>query len=215
MTELIHDRGYSAYTIPVRGKQLEPGESEYSRYLWVLERVPRGAKVLDVGCNGGQMLRQLWSHRGIIGVGVDIDPAQIEFARSRVQWPSREPFPLRWHAGPAELVCHDLAEELPFDVVIAGEVIEHVDRVGDFLAACYGALAPEGRLLLTCPTPEGPGGNLWTRPEHRRVFTRAALEEELRAAGFEVVEYATLDKDDYGPTFQCVRCWKAADGRAA
>jgi len=39
----------------------------------VLGWVPRGSKVLDLGCGDGAFLKRLCEERGAVGVGVDID----------------------------------------------------------------------------------------------------------------------------------------------
>ncbi|MFW6032475.1 MAG: methyltransferase domain-containing protein [Phycisphaeraceae bacterium] len=80
----------------------------------VLEHQPKGTKVLEIGCGGGQM--RAWAEdRGLVYVGTDI-------SRTRV----REH--LRRHGGP-DLLCD--AHFLPFadgsfDVVYSAAVTEHL-----------------------------------------------------------------------------------------
>jgi 2-polyprenyl-3-methyl-5-hydroxy-6-metoxy-1,4-benzoquinol methylase len=55
-----------------------------------------------------------------------------------------------------DVVCADLTRaplERRFDVIVAGEVIEHLDRPGDFMRSCAAMLAPGGRLIVTTPNP--------------------------------------------------------------
>ena len=49
----------------------------------VLSWVPEGSRVLDLGCGDGAFLARLSEERGAIGVGVDIDPANLVTAVSR------------------------------------------------------------------------------------------------------------------------------------
>ena len=49
----------------------------------VLSWVPEGSRVLDLGCGDGAFLARLREERGAIGVGVDIDPANLVTAVSR------------------------------------------------------------------------------------------------------------------------------------
>ena len=49
----------------------------------VLSWVPEGSRVLDLGCGDGAFLARLREERGAIGLGVDIDPANLVTAVSR------------------------------------------------------------------------------------------------------------------------------------
>ena len=40
--------------------------------------VPRGARVLDLGCGDGSLLRALWQQREAPGYGVEIDDAEVQ-----------------------------------------------------------------------------------------------------------------------------------------
>jgi len=54
------------------------------------------------------------------------------------------------------VICADLTREpLPqkFEVIIAGEVLEHLDGPGRFMASCAAMLAEGGRLVITVPNP--------------------------------------------------------------
>jgi SAM-dependent methyltransferase len=61
--------------------------------------------------------------------------------------------------GYAELIQGDAAEidnvlaGRKFDTVIAGELIEHLERPYDFLRALRSVLAPGGRVVLSTPSP--------------------------------------------------------------
>ena len=49
----------------------------------VLDWVPTGSRVLDLGCGDGDFLARLRDERNVIGVGVDIDPENIVTAVSK------------------------------------------------------------------------------------------------------------------------------------
>jgi len=49
----------------------------------VLDWVPTGCRVLDLGCGDGDFLARLCDERDVLGVGVDIDPENIVTAVSR------------------------------------------------------------------------------------------------------------------------------------
>jgi SAM-dependent methyltransferase len=87
----------------------------------------------------------------------------------------------------------------PFDVVIAGEVIEHVDRSGDFLTGLHLLTAPEGRLVVTTPNASGllnAGaaalvGYEVNHPDHVTLYSCFTLVNLLERHGWELVEVAT------------------------
>ncbi len=43
----------------------------------IVQWVPRGARVLDLGCGDGSLLRSLWQERGAPGYGVEIDDDSV------------------------------------------------------------------------------------------------------------------------------------------
>lgn len=74
----------------------------------------------------------------------------------------------------------------PFDLVVAFDVIEHVEKDRESLVALRRCLRPEGALVMTVPAHPF----LWSRHDethhHFRRYTRAMLRERLEAAGYEV-----------------------------
>lgn len=116
-----------------------------------------GKRVLDVGCVdhfAAASTRLGWLHREIDSlaarcVGVDLDSPH-----------------LRALAGDGyDVVGHDvndgargLPEELrrQFDVVVAGEILEHLDRPVGLFELARDALVPNGRLVITTPNPYCP-----------------------------------------------------------
>jgi cyclopropane fatty-acyl-phospholipid synthase-like methyltransferase len=47
----------------------------------VLEEAPRPARILDLGCGVGFLLNWLCRQAGVVAVGVDASPGQVEIAR--------------------------------------------------------------------------------------------------------------------------------------
>jgi SAM-dependent methyltransferase len=104
-------------------------------------------RVLDVGCGTGANLTVLLAQRfpGTTFVGIDSDQASIAYA-NRVN-----------SAGNAQyFVEAALSDTGTFDLVIASEVIEHVEDPDAFLNSLRGFLAPDGKLVLTLPNGLGP-----------------------------------------------------------
>ena len=129
----------------------------------------RGARVLDIGCGTGRMVRELLA-RGLDARG--IDPWARE---SGLEAP-------RFAAGQAEAIP---MPDASFDAACAFDVLEHVDDARA-LAEIHRVLAPGGWLFASVPAHAW----LWSvRDElagHRRRYTRRMLRGRVAAAGFEV-----------------------------
>lgn len=96
----------------------------------------RGAVLLDVACGGGLLAPHV-DHLGYAHVGVDLSPAATRIAREH---------------GLAAVVRGDV-NRLPFadgsaDVVVAGEILEHVPDLDRAVAECCRVLRPGGTLVL-------------------------------------------------------------------
>ena len=121
------------------GKRLDFVAGVISRY--------RPARVLDMGCGTGANLTALLAERfqATRFVGVDSDEASIAFAR-------RE----NLH-GNARYILESEAGSLgTFDLVIASEVIEHVEDPDAFLDFLKSRLTADGKIVLTLPNGYGP-----------------------------------------------------------
>lgn len=102
--------------------------------------IPRGARVLDVGCFDGTLFRLLG---GRIAGGLGIDPLAPEGTL-------REGVRLVRGAFPDDMP----ADAGSFDAITAIAVVEHVpsEAAAGFARACARYLAPGGRLVLTVPS---------------------------------------------------------------
>lgn len=105
----------------------------------------RPGRVLDIGCGTGVNLTQplalLFSD--VSFVGVDSDVKSIEFAN-------------RENGAPNVCYLSDKnAAQGQFDLIIASEVIEHVEEPDGFLSYLRTRLTPGGRLVLTLPNGLG------------------------------------------------------------
>ena len=84
--------------------------------------------------------------------------------------------------------------DIRFDLIFAGDVIEHLTNPGLFLAACAEHLKPEGRLLLTTPNTFNlfniAGKLANTEPavnaDHTMYFNHKTLRTLLLKCGFSV-----------------------------
>jgi SAM-dependent methyltransferase len=157
----------------------------------LLGLVGRADRVLDVGCSTGYLAERM-QKQGSTVVGLDVDERSAELARQ---------FCEAVYVGDVETM------ELPFeqgtfDVIVCGDLIEHLRDPQAFLARIRPYLRPEGRLVLSTPNIANWAmriGLLFGRfrytewgildSTHTHFFTRKTLRECLEAAGYRVVVF--------------------------
>ena len=142
--------------------------------------------VLDVGAANGYQRKdlvhaQLAKHARRI-VGIDIDAAAVAGARA-----------LGYDVRLVDAQSVDVGET--FDVVFAGELIEHLSDFSGFLAAARRHLRADGLLVLTTPNAFSIsnfvyriGGKAKVHHEHTCWFCEDTLATLLHRSGFEVTE---------------------------
>lgn len=167
------------------------------RYTWLRDMIVAHApnrRVLDAGCNIGEILRLLLTD-GVIApgdaYGLDIDPTYVEVAGDYVDGATF--FCGAMEYATARTGLRDLG------AVIASEVIEHVHDPRAAIAALVETLAAGGVLLLTTPE-DNPWAHDYARAhphKHRHVFGAAALTALVNSAGLRVLAVSyTLERYD-------------------
>jgi methionine biosynthesis protein MetW len=78
--------------------------------------VPAGARVLDLGCGGGELLAWLQQHKGCSGYGIEIDDANVQACVRR----GVNVIQLNLEEGLA------LFEDRSFDVVLQVDTLQHL-----------------------------------------------------------------------------------------
>jgi SAM-dependent methyltransferase len=156
----------------------------------LLDLVGANRRVLDVGCSSGYLARPL-VERGCAVVGIERDPEAARLARTVCD----------------DVVVGDVEEvDLPFDtasfdVVLCGDLIEHLRDPDAFLARMRPYLRERGRLVLSTPNVANWAIRMsllagrWRYTDrgildrtHAHLFTRSTLLEALRSAGYRPVE---------------------------
>jgi len=104
--------------------------------------------VIDMGCGTGDLLTRPLAERfpTVRFIGLDSDEASLQYARSRPSLSNLTFANVRQMTG----------DGAPIDLIIASEVIEHVELPEEFLGALRGRLDPRGRIILTLPNGYGP-----------------------------------------------------------
>lgn len=150
-----------------------------------LARIRPGERVLDLGCGTGAVAYTLASRGGALVTGIDLAPANVAEAARRFAHPN-----LRFVVGDAS---RDLPPG-PWDVIVASNILEHIEHRVAFLTAAQRATAA-GRWLIRVPMIDRD----WRVPlrkelglfhfsdrTHFTEYTRESFEAEVAAAGLVV-----------------------------
>jgi 2-polyprenyl-3-methyl-5-hydroxy-6-metoxy-1,4-benzoquinol methylase len=169
---LVHDRGLwlarlCAETAPAQVAHIGCTDSPYTE-----ERLMAGAL----------LHQQLLSLAPVTGFDVDADALEV----------------LRTALPHERFVLADVAAGVPeaergrYQLIVAGEVLEHVGDADAFLRGCRRLLRPGGRLCLTVPNACSPkiglralAGREVIHPDHRTYYGPRTLARTLRGADFE------------------------------
>ena len=166
-------------------------ESRLRKCASLIESLPVGC-LLDIGCTTGDWALR-WRARGWTTSGIDVNRDQISLAQT---------------AGVDARFCDLNRDRFPFDdgqfdLIFAGEVIEHLVDTDGFLDEIYRCCKPGGNLLLTTPNlasfenrvrlllgmyPKWLNYNL-TESGHVRGYTPRALKRQLAGHGFRVLRH--------------------------
>ena len=103
-------------------------------------------RVLDVGCGGG-ILSESVARMGPRVLGIDVNTDGIDVARQHADTNYTIKDRIEYKTESLESIVEK--EEGKFDLVIASEVIEHVDCVVDFCGSLARAVAPGGSIIIS------------------------------------------------------------------
>ncbi len=162
------------------------GSSHASMLQMLSELSP--SRILDLGCSGGLFAERARSAGHHV---TGVDAVEVPGVRGRTD---------RFFVADLESGIPDQVGE-GYDVVIAGDIIEHLTRPVAMLKDVHDVLRPGGQLLLSVPN----FGHWYPRLRvatglfgydrrgildntHLRFFTRSTLRRSVRAAGFDIVE---------------------------
>lgn len=158
-------------------------------------RLAAGRRVLHVGCadapyqieqhEQGRLLHGRLARVAATVTGVDLDQAGVDFLT---------------RLGFGDLYCAS-AEDLSvlkhvekFDVVIAGEIVEHLPNPGRSLTEMRCMLRPGGRLVVTVPNAlsfkvalRALAGREWVHPDHLYYFSPSTLTRLMERSGLRPV----------------------------
>jgi SAM-dependent methyltransferase len=166
-------------------------ESRLRKCSSIIESLPAG-NLLDIGCSRGDWAQQ-WQEKGWKAAGIDINSDQVSLAKG---------------LGVNAYVCDLNRDTLPFgdgefDLIFAGEVIEHLVDTDGFLREIRRCCKIGASLLITTPNlasfenrlrlclgiyPKWLNYNL-DGSGHVRLYTPAILKKQLAFHGFKVIRH--------------------------
>jgi 2-polyprenyl-3-methyl-5-hydroxy-6-metoxy-1,4-benzoquinol methylase len=169
----------------------------YKNKKELLQRtVKAGDAVLDVGFwgQGIQEDNPKWPHAILKKISSDVYGIDLAL-------------PEKYKSDPhyREMSAEDFSFPDKFDVIFAGDLIEHLSNPGLFLLCCKRQLKPGGKLVLTTPsafnlfnlaekiTKREPSVN----PDHTVYFNSNTLEKLLQKNGMHATEVGSLYSLEY------------------
>jgi 2-polyprenyl-3-methyl-5-hydroxy-6-metoxy-1,4-benzoquinol methylase len=180
---------------------LQPAGFEHRR-RFLLDRVKAGDRVLDVGCGEGAFTSEL-ARAGAQVVGLDVAEEPLRRARAR-----QRSLDLRLVEPAGGWALPDAS----FDVVWAGEVIEHVAGTAAWMSELRRVLRSGGLLLMSTPAHDRGARLLLAlsersfalhfdpRSDHLRFYSRRTLTALLCDFGFESVSVVPTRAGGSGPS---------------
>jgi SAM-dependent methyltransferase len=182
------------------GERVIPGQVDVdllnehlARYTFAA-RLARGKRVMDAGCGAGYGAAEL-AHTAQSVVGIDCAGEAVGFARENYRLPN-----LQFEQGSCAALPH---RDSIFDLVVAFEVIEHLENWREFLREVRRVLAPNGQFIVSTPNKryytESRGAE-GANPFHVHEFEFEEFREELKA----IFPYVSMYFENHvgGVTFQ-------------
>jgi len=178
-------------TAPISTRYVAKDEDPFSSHSLILAKVGDGygRRLLDVGSAQG-VLAERFTQRGFEVTCIEGDSQLAALAQSRCH----------------KVICVDLEGPLPqlegqFDVIVYGDILEHLKNPLDFIRVFNQYLAPKGKVIVSVPNI----AHLFVRLSllvgrfeymergildrtHLRFFTLASFRQFLSAADVTLVE---------------------------
>ena len=150
----------------------------------------RERDVLDIGCvmhNPENYRSKYWVHKALKNVahtliGIDLYDDGVQYLRR-----------LDYDIITADAQNFDLDRN--FDVIVAGDVIEHLENLAGFLECCKNHLRPDGVILISTPNPwywryfikAGLMNEFNSNPEHTLWLCPRTLRQLLNRHGLDII----------------------------
>ena len=152
---------------------LSDEESSFFPVHWFFKAKPDGGRsydLLDVGCGYGYLTYALNS-LGHGAVGIDVSAKVIRFAKAH----------FGSHFFKADLKSYKSKEgyNKKYDIIIATELIEHLEKPREFIEECLRLLKKDGRIIISTPNMDYYRKRVWGTelpPVHTLWLSRKSFE---------------------------------------
>jgi len=136
--------------------------------------LPKDAKILEIGCSGGSLMKIL-NENGYHNItGIDISEDAINLCKER--------------GVDAKVMdgAKILFEDNKFDLIIASDILEHIKNEGAALSEWNRVLKTSGKLIIFVPA----FNLLWSKHDeinkHYRRYDKEELSKKLKGADFKL-----------------------------
>jgi predicted TPR repeat methyltransferase len=158
----------------------------------------RELRVVDFGCGSGVLFADARRvARNVIGVDQVLDAAKLLVERKGYHdVVLLTPDQARSQIQPASV-----------DIIVAGEVLEHVEPLDETLSLFKRWLRPDGELLVTLPTENGVyrlGRRMAGFEGHYHHANAATIRADLERSGFRVTHKRTIPLPDPLAVYWCL-----------
>jgi len=177
---------------PLEDKEFDQGFMDHS-YSWIKNCIADNQRVLEMGYGEGNFTEKLVSD----GIRSDIvEGAELLVNEARSKYGSR--------VGIYHSMFNEFVPEEKYDVVLATNILEHVEDPVSVLRCIHNWLNPDGKVLITVPNSESLHRRLAVLMDlqpaldtlsprdhivgHLRVYSSDSLNADIIEAGFDIAE---------------------------
>lgn len=155
----------------LRYKQTIDPDNYNTSHVQIVNIIPDGAKVLDVGCACGDLGAYLHYNKNCSLWGMEYDPRSADVARSTGAYEQVEVVDLNSFTDHVRYAQHG------FDCIVFGDVLEHLYSPHQVLKDFIPLLGPNGSLVVSLPN-----------------IAHGSIIIQMMANMFEYMDYGVLDR---------------------
>ena len=176
-------------------KETQP--SKYISRIEFLKEVATKKSVLSLGCSSGRFIEDHIHQQSLLHVilhnqaselyGIDLDEDSLQLMREKLNYENL------YHGNVEQL--QDVPINKEFDVVIAGDILEHITCPGAMLEGVKRFLKPDGRIIISTNNAFGLHyqikrwlGSYKEHFEHVSFFSPETLSHMFDRHGYNVTE---------------------------
>lgn len=138
--------------------------------------------ILEIGCGTGGFLERI-AQKVEQAVGLELNEQAVEKCREK-----------GLEVEKADLMAYRDQHRGQFDVLLAFQLMEHIEDVGAFMRAAVDLLKPGGRLIFSVPNNDSfiakvKGDYLNMPPHHMNLWTAHSIEKTAPHVGCKMLDY--------------------------